>query len=197
MKEYSFISEADVYVGGDNFLKDMYHAAKFSVDAGKDAVGNAIDSAKNKFKLDQLAKKYPKTYKGINIGAAGASAGYSYYLAVMNGLMAKKVTTLIHDLSDPDVDTRTKAVALFINLGYIKDDLINIGDVRSVSVNYEVSSKIAGPVIQIIKNPADPDWKNTAIKYLKRQRMYMLVKAGAQPVIGTVAAAGISKYLKK
>lgn len=197
MTHYSFLSEADTYIGGQNFFKDAYQAAKFGVGAGIDSAKEAIGGAAKKMGLDQFAKKHPKIYKSGNVVAAAGSAGYSYYLAIMNGLMAKKVSTLIRDLQDPDVDTRTKAVSLFVNLGYVKDDLIDIGNVRSVSVNYEVSSKIAGPVIQIIKNPADPEWKLHAIQYLKRQRMYMLVKAGAEPVIGTVAAAGISKYLKK
>lgn len=197
MKEYSFLQEADTYVGGDNFFKDAYEAAKFGMKSGVDNVKKFSKSAAKKLKIDEFASKHPKMYKGANIAVAAGSAGYSYYLAIINGLMAKKVTQLIQDLQDPAVDTRTKAVALFINLGYIKDDLIDIQGVRSVSVNYEVSSKVAGPVIQIIKNPSDPDWKNTAIKYLKRQRMYMRIKAAAEPVIGTVAGAGIAKYLKK
>ena len=197
MKEYSFVLEAGNYVGGDNFLRDAYEAAKFGVKSGVDSVKSGVNKLSKKFKLDKFAINHPKIYKGGNIALAAGSAGYSYYLAIMNGLMAKKVTSLIHDLEDPSVDTKNKAVSLFIKLGYVKDDLINIDGIRSVSVNYEVSSKIAGPVIQIIKNPSDPDWKNTAIKYLKRQRMYMRVKAASEPVIGTAAAAGISKYLKK
>ena len=183
MKQYSFLEEASIesntYEMGKGFFNDLKTFGRFGKDAFKELSNN-------------------KTIKnGGGAVVAGGAALVSYTSATMNALMARKLTKIIKLLSSDTIDTREKAIQIFIDLGKEKDDFVKFGEMRPASVSFELSGQVAGPAIQKISNKQDPNWKATTLRYLMRQRNIMRAKATIKPIAGTLGARQILKLGKK
>jgi len=187
MTYYSFLTED--YVGGNNLFRDSWEALKAGFEIPKDSLNQ---------KIDNIAKSHPKLVKTGKIGVSAASASYSYYLATINALMAKKTSKIIKRIER--CQSRESAINILVKIrkAPISDSFVDTKQIADVvSSDYELSSKIIGPAIQIINNKNDSEWKEHLLTYLRRQRKLMLVKAAIiHPITGTVAGTAVYKLLK-
>ena len=185
MTNYSFLIEAnEFFEGGDNFFRDIKEIWK---------TGRLFDPLYN------LKEKHPGKVKAGKIAVSLGSASYSYYLAVINALMAKKLSKIIKRIER--INDRDKAINILVRIrkAPVSNELIDVNNVKdTLSSDYELSSKIIGPALQIINNKKDEFWKEHLLAYLNRQKKLMIVKASIiHPVTGTAAGVGVYKLLKK
>lgn len=152
---------------------------------------------KNIIKHYRGTKSYEALQNKLKGGAATATSVYSAYNVAMLSVAIKRLNNIIKTLIENDNISRNRASKLFIKLQNSGDDIIKVGKDRSTSVDYLLSSSIAGPALGIIFTASDETWKSTLIEYLKREQRKMMMKIGVHAPTAVVSGITAYKLLKK
>lgn len=152
---------------------------------------------KNIIKHYRGTKSYEALQNKLKGGAAAATSVYSAYNVAMLSVAIKRLNNIIKTLIENDNISRNRASKLFIKLQNSGDDIIKVGKDRSTSVDYLLSSSIAGPALGIIFTASDETWKSTLIEYLKREQRKMMMKIGVHAPTAAVSGITAYKLLKK
>lgn len=181
MISYSFLAEAS-----NEFLTDL-----------TDDSISAWQHIKNIIKHYKGTKAYEALQNKLKGGAATATSLYSAYNVAMLSVAIKRLNSIIKTLMENDNISRNRAAKLFIKLQNSGDDIIKVGKDRSTSVDYLLSSSIAGPALGIIFTASNETWKSILIEYLKREKRKMLMKIGVHAPTAAVSGLTAYKLLKK
>lgn len=181
MLSYSFLQEAT-----SELLTDL---TDDSISVGQ--------HLKNIIKHYRGTKSYEALQNKLKGGAATATSVYSAYNVAMLSIAIKRLNNIIKTLIENDNISRNRASKLFIKLQNSGDDIIKVGKDRSTSVDYLLSSSIAGPALGIIFTESDETWKSTLIEYLKREKRKMMMKIGVHAPTAAVSGITAYKLLKK